>query len=990
MQDLDPSCPVCSRHLVRRFILILSILIGSSWLGARDAGAAGRMGRHMEDIPGMPVGMTDVGQDTTGYLWLSSSEGLSRYDGFEIRPWGEVAGRLTYVETGPQGQVLAGDDRTGLYEVDGPALRRVKGPGSVARPGPLHAIYDRDGRLWAAWDGRLLRRDGDAWLEIGGPEMADDSAFSLAPRVEGGVLVGSRHGAVWMVSADDRARRIAEDLGDWIMQVHDDPMGPVAAVRFGRRPGLVRITDPGVDHLLDWEERIDGLARRGSTYWLAYPTGVWAVHDDGSREFLAAGEGFTGFGNISVDREGGLWMASVRGLSHYPQPETRLWTELSGLPHVFLRSVHPVPDGFILTSWSGPIHLGRDGRARKIPLGSSSTRSAGCHDPWGGVWLKGMPVPGDAPIAIRRRPEAHVLLEWRGGNTRTRRRTAWYEGDIACDVAPDGSFWILAGGELLELDGPDAELQVRGRLPDGTPGQLNQTAFVVRRDGSAVVAGYYTGEICQAPLPPAGRILEPADWACAQFQAGTGLLDLMETPTQRLWLAADGGGVYEWVEGQGRRVQGEMGELREAIGLSPSPAGGIWVMGWRHRWRMVERAPGTPPSVVERLETGHGVPAWENGRGLHEEPDGTVWVPLYSGLARVPPEVRRHVGAAPAVTITRLVADGRQVDGVEDLSLRHGGHSLELRWSALSFRDPTSVRYRMRMENDPDWTVLSQPYVRLAGLAAGRHRIELGASLDGRIWSDPSAVLAFKVQRPWYRQGWFVALALAAFLMLIYVAHRLRLAHLLRLERQRTRIAMDLHDEMGAGLGSAGLLVGLLADGDLERQERRDIGARAAAQIRDLGGALSDIVWSLRPGAETLDALLLFLRQRAADLFPPGDGPRVRFDAPDPCPPLPLRLSQRRNLQWMAVEALHNAARHAGARRVVVTLRPAEAGRWRLSVRDDGAGLPAGAGEGGESGLGQESMRRRAAEIGADLQITSAQGEGVEVTIWFRPDGRAR
>jgi len=972
---------------VCRFPVMVIPLLLTMLLFPAKPQAAGRMGRQISDIPGMPVGVSDVGQDTTGYLWISSSEGLSRYDGFEVRPWGVVKGRLTYVETGPGGRVLGGDPRTGLYEVEGPALREIEGPEGADAAGPSHAVYDREARLWAAWDGRLLRREDGGWIEIGGREMAEDRALQLARRDDGGVLVGSLQGDVWIVDGDDRARRIAEGLGGWVMQLHDDPLGPVATVRFGPRPGLVRVTEDGVEHLLDWSARSEGLARRGSTYWIAYCTGVWAVHDDGTKEFLSAREGFTGFGNIAVDREGGLWMASVRGLSHYPQPDTRIWTELSGLPRVYLRGAHPVAGGVILTSWRGPMFLDEEGGAHDLDVGGLFSRDVGCADPWGGVWMKAFPPPDDPERVDSYRPVESMLVEWRDGRARVRRRGGWYRGDLACDEGPGGTLWLMANGELLEITGPGEEPRLRARLPSGTTDSRIQSALLVRDDRSEVLAGFYRGEICAARYPAGDEPLEDRAWTCDSFTQGTALMDMMETPRKDVWLAMAGGGVFERYPGGWRRVPGELSDLREAIALRPSPSGGVWVVGWRQRWRVERRNPEEPPTVVERLDTGQGVPDWQNAPGLHEEPDGTIWIPLYSGLVRVPPKVRRQAAEPVSVTVTSLIADGRQVLPDRAPTVRHGNHSLEVRWSALSFRDPTRVHYRMRLESEPDWSILHQPFVRIAGLDSGRHRIELAASLDGLTWSEEPAVVEFRVRKAWYLQGWFVALALAGAVALVYLAYRLRLAHLLGLERQRTRIAMDLHDEMGAGLGSAGLLVGLLGDGDLEPQERRRIGERAAAQIRDLGGSLADIVWSLRPGTDSLDALLLFLRQRAGDLFVPGGGARVNFDAPDPCPALPLGLAQQRNLHWIAVEAMSNAARHSGATRVEVTLRPDAGPVWRLAVRDDGRGFSAEDAADNGPGMGRESMRRRAREIGADLRIRSAPGEGTEVVVRFRPGG---
>ncbi|MCP3979937.1 MAG: hypothetical protein GY716_11575 [bacterium] len=966
---------------------MIALFLGPALLCPGPARAGERLARQISDIPGMAAGVTDVGQDTTGYLWLSSVEGLSRYDGFEVRPWGtEVTrGVLRYVSTGPGDRVLSGNWTVGLFEVAGGTLRRIEGPEGSADPGAQDAVYDRDGTLWATWDGGLLRRDDEGWVDVA-PGVREDRAFKLAPRADGGVVVGTLGGSIWLVDESGGERRIASELGGQVWQILDEPEGAVAVLRFAGRPGLIRVTDDGVEHLLDWSERPEGLLRRGSSYWVAYATGIWGVHDGGRRELLSAREGFAGGGSIGIDREGGVWVASLRGLSHYPQPDTRVWTDTSGLPHSFLRAIHRVGDEYVLTGWRGPMRLARGGRdAEPADLGDLFSRDIGCADPWGGVWIKAFPSPPSLQELDQARPGSVTVVEWRDGRARGSKTGPWFTGDLACDLSAGESIWILAGDELLEVTEPGGAPQPRGLLPEWTRGGIVHRGLVVRRDGSSVIASYQNGTVCEAVRPGHGVSIGRDDWSCEKLTEAKALIDLAETPSGRLWLAAVGGGVFERTTDGWQRVTGELGDLPAVIGLEPSPAGGLWVLGWRERWRVDDSLPHGPPIVVERLGTAHGIPAWQNGNGILEEADGTVWIPLHFGLVRVPAAVREQAAGMPSVTLTQLVADGRDVPFEEPLELRHGDHALEARWSALSFRDPTRVRYRMRLDTDAEWTVLNQPFVRLAGLGAGRHRLELDASLDGRTWSDRPTAVGFSVRREWYLQTWFVMFVGAVILAAMYAAYRLRTAHLLRLERQRTRIATDLHDEMGAGLGSVGLLVGLLGDATLAASERREIGQRAAGQIKRIGESLSDIVWSLRPGTATLDALMLLLRQRVADLFPAQGATRARVRAPEAVPALPLGLPQRRNLQWIAVEALHNAARHATAGTVELRLEP-DGADWLLVVCDDGRGI------GGESndGFGLESMQHRASEIGATLTLRSAPGEGTEVLVRFRPARRTR
>ena len=149
--------------------------------------------------------------------------------------------------------------------------------------------------------------------------------------------------------------------------------------------------------------------------------------------------------------------------------------------------------------------------------------------------------------------------------------------------------------------------------------------------------------------------------------------------------------------------------------------------------------------------------------------------------------------------------------------------------------------------------------------------------------------------------------------------------------------------------------------------------------------SLSDIVWSLRRGGNTLQSLGEHLVERASRLFP-GGGPELQLRLPETWPQTPMSLSVRRNIVLIVAEALHNAARHSHARRV--TLAMACLGRtWAVTVADDGVGCdPSSA---ARSGLGRETMRRRAREIGASLDWHSAPGRGTTVTVTFDPAANA-
>jgi signal transduction histidine kinase len=265
-------------------------------------------------------------------------------------------------------------------------------------------------------------------------------------------------------------------------------------------------------------------------------------------------------------------------------------------------------------------------------------------------------------------------------------------------------------------------------------------------------------------------------------------------------------------------------------------------------------------------------------------------------------------------------------------------------------------------------------------LPAGRHRPQVRASVDGVNWSAQPAGFAFRVLPPWYRTPWAITGSLLLAGALLFGVYRARLAYLLGLERQRTRIAMDLHDEMGSGLASIGILAGVLSENGRDARTGKRIAREMARTAEELGTSLSDIVWALDPQRATLEELAARLAEHGGRLF--ADDVQFDTEFPPNGRRLPLSLPVRRNVLLMGLEALHNAARHADARHVLSCVLQPEGqglGAHAERRRHRSARPPLGQ----CSGRGLRAMRRRAAEIGGSIDWISRQGGGTTVRLRF-------
>lgn len=454
-----------------------------------------------------------------------------------------------------------------------------------------------------------------------------------------------------------------------------------------------------------------------------------------------------------------------------------------------------------------------------------------------------------------------------------------------------------------------------------------------------------------------------------------------------LWAATISDGLYAHTGGSWRRLAGS-DRLGSAwlYSLRPSPRGGVWIAGAAGAVRALPRPDSDEGfAIVERLGRLHGL---VNGsvNDVLEQADGTLWVATFRGIARIPAHVRARKLPPPRVVLTSRRLNGT-VRGAEQLSLPYQPGVLELQFAALSFVDPRAVRYRVQLGRDRAWSApFEQPALQLVDLPPGSYDIRVAASVDGVTWSPARETVRVRVARPWFQRLWFWALVLAGVVLLVFAVQRARMAVRLRLARQRLRIAMDLHDEMGSSLGSIGLLADVVSQPQVPEAKKAELAREIAGTASQLGTSLRDIVWTLREDSDSLDALIVQLSDRAASLFP-AERPRFVTELPEHGTGVTLSLPVRRNLQLLAQEALHNAARHANADTVTLGLRPVDAG-WILWVEDDGIGCPK---DDSGKGLGLTSMRRRAADIGARLTIGPASdGKGTRVQVQFAPRAQDR
>jgi ligand-binding sensor domain-containing protein/signal transduction histidine kinase len=374
--------------------------------------------------------------------------------------------------------------------------------------------------------------------------------------------------------------------------------------------------------------------------------------------------------------------------------------------------------------------------------------------------------------------------------------------------------------------------------------------------------------------------------------------------------------------------------------------------------------------------------------------NGALWFGTRQGLSRLVPEPDRGESPPPVLINGLRVADAdyqiSQLGEVaaSELTLEPDQNRLQISFVGLSFGAGEALNYQYTLEGaDRDWSAPGdQRTVNYANLRPGRYRFSVRAVTSDGVVSASPATVAFTILPHVWQRWWFVVLTAMAAALALFSLYRYRVTRLLELERVRTRIATDLHDDIGAGLSRVAILSEVI-------KQQMGTGAtqfapmltEIAESARGLVGSMRDIVWAIDPRRDDLGNVAVRIEQFASDVLEPKNI-EWDFQAPAELERIKLNSDQRRHLLLIFKEAINNIANHSGCKSASLRIWVVHS-QLVAEMRDDGRGFAVSPGlrapTNGRSGHGLENMQRRADELGGHLNVESSPGGGTLVKLVF-------
>ncbi len=952
--------------------------------------------------------VTGLTQTADGYLWIATRTNLARFDGVLIEEYAtqslvrEPSKGFRAMHPSRRGGLWLASDIGDLVHLNGKqslTIARHDGPGEHI----AHTMVE-DGldALWIAFRSGAVGRvtDGKIKLITTAEGLPPGSSSAIATDREGRLwLARGLDLCVWKdgrfhsrhTFSERSTMRLAEARGGglWLCVGHT----------------LYRLSEDGGYRLVG---NVPTPANRGrptalyedSTGAVWIGTLLYGLFRYDGRRFEAIPVSDREINSITEDREGNIWIGTAGGGINRVQPRAfALETPSTGLPFDAIQSVCQDANGAVWAATQNGMLV------RHTPQGwqpaddtpAASFRGVTClaADREGGLWI------GTSSRSVHR---------LNGSELQTWRRSDGIEGRIvhALLVAGNGDLYIA-------YDGTDAPQLIRGGKvhPLVMPAPFRRLQAIVEAPDGAIWLGGEAGALFRVTGD------KVADEAARLGALKKNIRSLCASSDGTIWVGYAGAGL-------GRVKDGRLAQIFTDQGLAdfdvsqivPEGESWLWLASDRgifkaRRQELDDVADGKSRRVhCVQYGKGHGLPSLQAKFGFSptatRTADGKLWLPMRTHLVVIDPTKLREDLKPPVALLKALAVDDQTVasyrgpvpiqDGqdISDTSRRFrlpGSHRrLDFLFTALSLSVPENTRFRYQLIGLDEAWVEAQPDRRASytRLAAGDYRFRVVAGDSAGTWNQHGAELAFTVAPFFWQTWWFLCAILAIFAFIVaaavrYLSFRRLRGQLQQLEQQaalhkeRSRIARDIHDDLGGSLTHMTLLLELTLR-DRKTPDQVELHTeQGLGTARKIIKSLDETVWALNPRNDTLSHLINYMAESAFD-FLNAAGIRCRVDLPMYPSEKPVSSEVRHHLFFAMKEALNNVVRHAGATEVALQIVVAE-DTLKVIVQDNGHGFERAPDDALADGL--RNMRQRMEEIGGSVSIASQPGKGTNVSFIY-------
>ncbi len=948
-----------------------------------------------------------IAQTPDGYLWIGTRAGLARFDGirfvvFDPGNTSELKSRnVNALCVTRDGSLWIGvDDDGGLTRLKDGTFRHYGRTAGLAGESIKTLFEGFDGTLWVGTRTGISLFKNEQFTPLTIKEGFTGTAVTQ--------FFADRENRMWIVSDAGLHRNINGELK--LFPLQDKRLHPLVRgleqdhdgnLWLATMIGMARLNEQGVTYFME----ADGLAEK--VVLLAYEDknkNLWAGTSGGLYRFDEArfsavlnheGEAFDQANAIFEDREGNLWVGAKDGLSRLRLKQFSTFTRKEGLSGNNAMSVFEDDKGSVwVTTWGGGLNEIKKGKVivhdvgkragleSELFLSVTQTRD-------GLLWV-GADFDGGLlkilPDEVQRFDKVDFHL-------------VDYAIRVLCEDR-EGNLWLGTRTALVKWQGQEATRFTTG---DGLAGNFVQ-AICVDHEGTL-----WIGTDNGLSRYREGRF---TNYRRTEGLSDTQVTAIYEDAARVLWIGTRSGGLNRFENGKFTACSKKDGLFEDHVfEILEDDNGFFWMSSLKGIFRVNKRElndflDGKTSGVVSvSFGKSDGMASTQcNGvgkPGAYKSKDGRLWFVTTKGVV-VAGSGTSVNSVPPTVVVESVMADKKKVPSFRNtFEIPPGRGELEFHFTALSLTAPEKNRFKYMLEGlDADWIEAGDRRVAYYNnVEPGNYTFRVIACNNDSVWNSLGASVKLDLQPHFWQTLWFhSAIGLVSFVFVGGTARfvtRRKMQHKLAqleqqhaIERERARIAQDMHDDLGARLTEILMLSGITASGRGGKSGMKANAEKVVGAAEDMVRNMDGLVWAINPRNDSLKQLTLYFYEYV-QRFLGATNIRSRWEVPQNLPDVLLTADIRHNLFLLLKEALNNVVKHSKATEVSLHLMFSN-NELSLGIEDNGCGLcqtPSG-----RIGHGLSGMEKRTEDLGGRLNIVSEPGKGtrVETIIPLTQNGAVR
>lgn len=403
---------------------------------------------------------------------------------------------------------------------------------------------------------------------------------------------------------------------------------------------------------------------------------------------------------------------------------------------------------------------------------------------------------------------------------------------------------------------------------------------------------------------------------------------------------------------------------------------------------------------LDRISINRGTPVIENltkQNNIYQsvfkvviDKNNTAWAAVSNGLIKITAEKKQTTDYTPTFIVKMVKPEKDTISEITNSTLSYKQNNISFYFASTSFLDEKQVLYSYRLQGATQ-NLWSEPsnnsMVSFIGLPPGDYTLNVKANFPAGRYDDQQINYTFSINPPWWQTWWFRSVAGLMIAGLVIAGFRFYYRRKLEkqltmlekqqaIEKERTRIATDMHDDLGAGLSRIKFLsetIGIKKQQQLPIEE--DI-SKIREYSHEMIDKMGEIVWALNEKNDSLSDLLSYTRSYAMEYLS-LNGIKCFVEAPELTVTTFVNGEFRRNVYLTVKEALHNVVKHAQASEVVIKIEMNHS--LSIEINDNGVGFNQSDIRPFSNGL--SNMQLRIKEIGGTLTFKNEEGTIISINL---------